>query len=138
MKDESQLRNALEDFKRCFRNDPYNHKAKRAVEKIEKGLNDLSPHRRLEVFGPLTIFFLSVIVFISSQSSFFIGKPFIVYGKSIDLKVEYYVLLTFGSIIFMMAGLYLPQILKLKFGGIELEKSPVEQITTPSTIGISK
>jgi hypothetical protein len=49
-----------------------------------------------------------------------------------------YALLTFGSLIFMVAGLYLPQILKLKVAGIELEKSSVNQITISGTLGISK
>jgi len=50
----------------------------------------------------------------------------------------YYALLSFGSLIFMIAGLYLPQILKLKVAGIELEKSSVDQITTAGSLGIRK
>jgi hypothetical protein len=53
-------------------------------------------------------------------------------------SVGSYALLTFGSLIFMVAGLYLPQILKLKVGGIELEKKPVEQITTSVSLGITR
>jgi len=54
------------------------------------------------------------------------------------ISVEYYILLTFGYLLFMVVGLYLPQILKLKVGSIELEKSTVDQIRTSGTLGISK
>jgi hypothetical protein len=57
-------------------------------------------------------------------------------GKQID--TGYYVLLTFGSLMFILAGLTLAQLLKLKVAGIELEKSAVDQITTSGGLGISK
>jgi hypothetical protein len=49
-----------------------------------------------------------------------------------------YSLLTFGSLLFMVAGLYLPQLLKLKVGGIELEKSSLDQSTPAGPIGIRR
>jgi tetratricopeptide (TPR) repeat protein len=61
-----------------------------------------------------------------------------------DLPVGYYSLLTFGSLMFMVIGLYLPQILKLKVAGIELEKSSIDQATggdqavAASSLGIGK
>jgi tetratricopeptide (TPR) repeat protein len=61
-----------------------------------------------------------------------------------EMAAGYYALLTFGSLLFMVVGLYLPQILKLKVAGIELEKSSVdqaatgEQAATGGTLGISK
>lgn len=39
-----------------------------------------------------------------------------------------YSLLTFGSLILLIAGIYLPQIIKLKIAGIELEKSNLENV----------
>lgn len=146
MGNESLLWNALEDFKNCFQNDPDNHKSKRAKEKLEKRLNRFSPQRLMEKGGPLLIIFLSFFVFILSQFSFFLNpnesKKIAYHGYELlylnPIEVGYYALLTFGSIIFMVAGLYLPQILKLKVGGIELEKSAVEQITTSGPLGISK
>lgn len=50
----------------------------------------------------------------------------------------YYVLLTFGSLLFMVTGLYLPQILKLKVGSIELEKSVVDHAAPSSSLGIKR
>ena len=54
------------------------------------------------------------------------------------IETGYYILLTFGSILFMITGLYLPQLLKLKVGGIELEKSSVDQIKSSSPLSIGK
>lgn len=135
IKDESRLQNAKEDFKNSFKYDPDHHKAKRAKEKIDNRLGYLTP-QRIQTFGQWWIFSLSIFVFLINQSIFLIGKPFIIYGKPIDLDVGNYILLTSGSIIFMIIGLYLPQILKLKVGNIELEKSPVQQITT--SFGLSR
>ena len=55
-----------------------------------------------------------------------------------ELDGGYYALLTFGSLLFMVVGLYLPQILKLRVAGIELEKSSVDQASTGGTLGISR
>src|SRR6185295_5909551 len=53
-----------------------------------------------------------------------------------EFAAGYYGLLTFGSLLFMVVGLYLPQILKLRVAGIELEKSSVDQAATGGTLGI--
>jgi hypothetical protein len=83
--------------------------------------------------GPLLIVLLSLTVFFFTQTSFFFHEPI----RSLK-EPGYYALLSFGALIFMVAGLYLPQILKLRVAGIQLEKSAVKQITTSSTLGISK
>ena len=143
-KNEKLIYDAFRDFKKSFKNDPYHFKAKRAKEKLEKRLMRFTPQRITEIVAPLIIFMLSFIVFIFSQTSFFIDVAQSLMLFSIELlkfkpiEIGSYVLLTFGSLIFMIAGLYLPQVLKLKVGSIELEKSPVEQIATISTLGIGK
>ena len=38
----------------------------------------------------------------------------------------------------MIAGLYLPKVLKLKIPGIELEKASVEQVSAPSSLDIGR
>ena len=67
-----------------------------------------------------------------------LAKHFMIAPDELSAHSGYYAVLTFGALIFMVAGLYLPQILKLKVAGIQLEKSSAEQITTPSALGISK
>jgi hypothetical protein len=44
-----------------------------------------------------------------------------------------YSLVTFGALLFTVVGLYLPHILKLKVGSIELEKTAASEANTPST-----
>lgn len=54
------------------------------------------------------------------------------------LESGYYVLITFGCLLFMIAGLYLSEISKLKVGALELEKSTIDQISTSSSLGITR
>jgi len=64
------------------------------------------------------------------------GKMTIKEFQSFD--TGYYVLITFACLLFMIAGLYLDQISKLKVGAIELEKSTIDQISTSTSLGISR
>jgi tetratricopeptide (TPR) repeat protein len=130
VKDESLLRRALGDFKLCLKNDPEHYKARRAKKKIGEKLRPLSPERLMEKLGPAAIFLSSAFVFVYTQVS-------LLHRGKIDEPVLYSSL-TFGSLVLMIAGLYLPRLLKLKVAGIELEKSTVDQITTSSTFEISK
>lgn len=212
-RDEKQLREAERDFRECVQNDPEHHKAKRALEKIQKRLERFSAQSLTERIAPLVVAFLSLYIFVATQIGFFYGhtrsakppsinevvpraasvevapvKADVAKGKEatrapgpdavhsaakkgasksaeVPVKTEggdaskdkavkstfkpeaappeamgagYYALLSFGSLIFMVAGFYLPQILKLKVAGIELEKSSVDQITTTGSLGIRK
>ncbi|NOH01224.1 MAG: tetratricopeptide repeat protein [Chloroflexi bacterium] len=55
-----------------------------------------------------------------------------------QVDVGFYALFTFGPLIFFVAGAYLQQISRLKFAGIEIEKSSVDQISTSGSLGVSK
>lgn len=130
MTDERQLRVAWNDFKDCFELDPECYKAERARDRLAKQFS----YSSLRWFGnkvaPWMVSVLSVAIFILSQWKFYLAA-------TDKLGAAYYTLLTFGSLIFMVAGPYLPQILKIKVGGIELEKKPSEQITTSVGLGIT-
>lgn len=54
------------------------------------------------------------------------------------IESGYYTLLSFGCILFMIAGFYLSKITKFKVGSLELEKSTIDQITTMPSLGISR
>jgi tetratricopeptide (TPR) repeat protein len=129
---DSLLHEARDYFTMSFNDDPENYKAKRAVEKLDKRLV-LSSSGLVDTFGPWLIFLAAISIFVGTQTMV-MGKqePFK------DLEAGYYVLLSFGSLLFAIAGLYLPQLLKLKVAGIELEKNAVDQIATPGGLGISK
>jgi hypothetical protein len=50
----------------------------------------------------------------------------------------YYALFTFGSLLFIIAGAYLPQLTSLKFAGLQLDKSTAERVEILRTIGIPR
>jgi tetratricopeptide (TPR) repeat protein len=49
-----------------------------------------------------------------------------------------YVLLTFGSLLLIIAGAFLPQLTSLKLAGVQLEKVSAERIETKTTFAIEK
>ncbi len=55
-----------------------------------------------------------------------------------SLDAGYYALLSFGALMFMVAGLYLQQLSKLKFGGIELEKASETAAKVTGPLGITR
>ena len=130
--DEGLLWKARSDFKICFKKDPTNHKALRSKQKIDKTLDRFSPRRIWETLGGALIASASLFVFVISQSTFFFQLP------KVDLDPIHYVLLTFGSLILAISGIFLPQLLKLKFAGIELEKTSIDQIKTTGRLEIRK
>jgi hypothetical protein len=67
-----------------------------------------------------------VIVFLVAQLFFYYSKNATVYMS-----------LTFGSLLFMIAAVYLPQLLKLKLPGFELEKASLDRASGLS-VGISR
>jgi hypothetical protein len=54
-----------------------------------------------------------------------------------SIEAGYYALLTFGALLFMIAGLYLQQLSKLKFGGFELEKTSQAETKVIGSLGVS-
>jgi tetratricopeptide (TPR) repeat protein len=130
--DSQLLQDAQNDFERCCSLDPDNHKAGRAIAKLKKKLRWFAPNWLTERVGPWLILVPAFIILGLSQASFFVGWPV----KSIS--ISFYSTSTFGSFIFIVVGLYLPQILKLKVAGIELEKSSVEHVTTSVSLGITR
>jgi len=145
-KDRRRLYDARVDFRECLRLDGEQHKAQRAIEKIDKVLPRRSPQRIMEDWIPSLIFVLSLGLFLAFQ--------LILLGSLVDklnlpsylnflaqtkpLPSSEYLTVTLGSFLFMVASCYLPQLLKLKVPGIELEKTAVDQITTLGPVGISK
>jgi tetratricopeptide (TPR) repeat protein len=137
------LRNALSDFRNCKKLDPNNRKAPAAIEKINKRLRRRVSELWVDVFGPLAIFFAGFAVFLFAQLDFFFQRTAIRnwFGLPAERSVtdpKVYSVLTFGSLLFMVASLSLPKLLKLKVPGIELEKASVDQVSAPSTLGIGR
>lgn len=130
--DDKLLQEAQNDFERCCRLDPDNHKARRAIVTLKKKRKWFSPQRFNEKIGPWVILVPAFAILVLSQASFFFRWPVK------DISMPFYSTSTFGAFIFIVVGLYLPQILKLKVAGIELEKSVVEQVSTSVSLGITR
>lgn len=126
------LHEARDYFTLSLNDDPENYKAKRAVEKLDKRLT-LSASRLVDLGGPWVIVLAAIAIFFVTQRSVIKSQP-----PFKDLEAGYYALLSFGSLLFAIAGICLPQLLKLKVAGIELEKNAVDQIATAGGLGISK
>ena len=56
--------------------------------------------------------------------------------ESVDLAS--YLTLTFGSLLLLIAGAYLPQLTSLKLAGVQLEKASAERVETRTSITISR
>jgi tetratricopeptide (TPR) repeat protein len=123
---------ALSDFRRCKQADQSHSKASAAIEKIAKRLRSQISGSFLDLFGPLVIFVASTFVFLVAQHDFLFREA----AVRPDAKV--YIALTFGALVFMVAGLYLPKVLKLKVPGIELEKTSIDRVAAPSTLDIKR
>ena len=92
----------------------------------------------VDLFGPLVIFISATFVFLFAQLNFAFPNLFWLPVQRSPVGCEVYVVLTFGALLFMIAGLYLPKVLKLKIPGIELEKASVERVSAPSALDISR
>jgi tetratricopeptide (TPR) repeat protein len=137
------LVNARTDFRNCLRVDRNHPKAAAAMAKIMKHVGRRGAESLIDVLGPLAICLFSTLVFLLAQVDFmFRGTSlraalgFLPANVITDPKI--YAAVTFSALLFMVAGLYLPKVLKLKVAGIELQKTSAEQVSAPSTLDITR
>jgi len=127
---EALLTGALRDFTICVRTDPEHYKGDRAKQKILDRRKAFTPDWFTRKLAPWFILVPSAMVLVEAQFAY--------YYRTTRIPVAEYGALTFGALMFFVVGLFLPQIQRLKGPGIELEKSPVNQITTSAGLGIRK
>jgi tetratricopeptide (TPR) repeat protein len=130
--DQKQLWLALKDFRQSLILDKDRDRAKSARDKTAARLRGAYAKKITKGLGSLLIVVLAAAIFVLTQLSFFVWRlP--------DLPARYYLSLTFGSLLFVMAGVSLPSLLRLKVAGVELEKkSVVEQIGSSIPLGITR
>lgn len=122
-----QRKRAQLHFVECLKVDAYHEKALIAHRRV--GDRDASQSMKArEKLGPWLIVAPMLFVFGLAQFRHF--------QSTIDEAS--YLALTFGSVVLAIAGLFLPELLKLKVGGVELEKSPVEQQREPEHLQLSR
>lgn len=144
LRDAKMLEGASKDFQQCKDLDEYHVKARQALRKLDKDEREKSKTiDRLEKLGGPIIFGVAVIVFLLVQVYFYLaplvakGAFFFRYPDAAQLSPADYMVITFGALLFGIAGLSLPKLLKLKVGSFELERTQTEQITTSSQLGIT-
>jgi tetratricopeptide (TPR) repeat protein len=128
---EGDINSALREFGRCCDLDAENQRAVRARDKIRMHVGLASPAGLLSRYGPVALTGCAFVVLLLAQIGFWTD---ILPSR---FQVNSYIVVTFGSLLFVVAGLSLPQLLKLKVAGIELEKSAIDQLARPATLGIS-
>jgi tetratricopeptide (TPR) repeat protein len=131
-RDRGLLHEALQHFNAAAKMDHTNHKARRAAERVKKEVDPFAPHRVANEWAPRIVAALAVLLLLLVQLNFFVGHV----GKTMSATV--FLPLSLGLLVFIIAAFYLPQLLRLKVAGIELEKTSTDQITQPVTLGIRK
>jgi len=132
-RDEELLSLAVADFRACLDSDSRHFKATKALEQIREHRRHDAGQRFAERYGPIMVVIMAIVVYAIAQFSFF-------YPSSVlpSIPAGSYVLLTFTSLAFVVTGLYLPQLLKLKVAGFELEKSTTDLISTTVPLNIKR
>ncbi len=112
---------ALRDFEAATNTGVDSHRAKRAAASVRSRLKGFTVRTLAENIAPWTIAAVSFVLLVLVQVAFLSEGGFSG-GKS----TAAYASLTLSLVVLMVAGFYLPQVLKLKLGGIQLEKATTE------------
>ena len=127
---DDQLRKAERDFRECATLDVTQHMAQRAGEKVRRRLKWHASQAFAERMGPALVAGLALVVFALTQASVLAQEPI----SKVDGSM--YALLSFGALLFVVAGLCLPRLLRLKIAGMELEQSALERAPLPRRVGV--
>lgn len=127
-KDESLLVAAAQDFQDCSLNDPDNHRAASAKRKVHERLNPKTGGWISDRIAGAVCMLMSLSIFGTAGYRFADGL----------LSPGYAAVLMFGSLLFVIASFYLPQLLKLKVGSVELEKAALDSALARVPLQIRK
>ncbi len=112
------LAGAQRDFESAAQTQVNPHRAERAATNIRKRLRVLYPSMLTEIYAPFAVVTIAVVLLAVVQVFFFTKTSF-----SEGKDTAAYTTLTLALLMLIVAGFYLPQVLKLKLGGIQLEKA---------------
>ncbi|MET0306813.1 MAG: tetratricopeptide repeat protein [Solirubrobacterales bacterium] len=110
------LQDALRDFEACEATRVRPHRARRAADQVREGLK-LSPLALTNRYATYAVVSITFVVLLGVQFAFIRSG-----GFNGDHDPIAYSTLTLSLLVLLAAGFYLPEVLKLRFGGIELEK----------------
>lgn len=120
------LHKAREDFRKCLAIEPHHEKALRACEKLAGKAPGRTTLR--ERLAPWVVVACALAVFVFAQIRFYQFE---------SMSEATYIGLSLGAVALTIAGFVLPELLKLKVGGVELEKGTVQQ-SAPTSFGLSR
>jgi len=136
------LQDALSDFERSRKENPRHEQAAAAIDKVGNSRFRHIEESLANRVGPLLFLGAGLALFAWAQLDYFFDDALrsAVHGLSntAHLTETGYISLTFGGLVFGMAGLSLPTLLKLKVAGIELQKAAPEQAIRASGLGLSR
>jgi hypothetical protein len=124
----SYLEEALHQFREARTIDPTHSQATSAIECLEAERRRARSRGWLQQWIPIALVGLCLLLLVAANV-FFIDQ---------QLGANVYAALVFGLLLFMIAALSLPQLLKLKVGGIALEKTVVEQGVLAAGLGVPR
>jgi tetratricopeptide (TPR) repeat protein len=123
------LAQARRDFRRATKADPTHAQAARALRRLKDERGSRAPQ-----WGALLLASICVLLLAAVQAAFYLkGSP-----NAIEEDAMTYTVLTFGLLGFFLAALSLPELLKLRVGGVVLEKSRSEPLDVGTTLPISR
>lgn len=123
------LMRATEDFKEATKLDPRNHKAARAYAKV---VNAKGIGRRgtwLDDVAPPAVAGFSLLALVAAQIAFFSQWP-------VKTGAAEWLAATLSLLLFVLAAASFPQLLKLKVGGVELERGAAD-VSVSTSVGLT-
>ena len=134
---------ALRDFRQARKLNPNHGPAQSACKKIVKEITRRTRDSVSDVIGTVLVSVAAAMVFVFAQVDFFLRGSWLHHvlglpANSILDKPSYYATVTFGALALMIAGVSLGKLLKLKVGGIELEKASADQFAPAAVLDIGR
>jgi len=131
------LSKATDAFEKAAAIDVGHPQASAALDRVRQQRHNQRARTIFDTWVPLVLGALCLAVFVLIQLVFFLGplRGSLSDGFENKLTPTSYATLVFGILVVTVAVVSLPQLLKLRFGAVSLEKAPLEQIA-PVELGI--
>jgi tetratricopeptide (TPR) repeat protein len=133
-RDETLLRDAAADFRRCAALDPSHVKAEQARATVEEHLDRSRNQKFAESVGPVLVSGLGLVLVTIASVNYLTD-----WLSAKRLEVGGFSALMLSGVAVLIVGLSLPRLLKLKLAGIEIERGAVDTVSLASTpLGITR
>jgi tetratricopeptide (TPR) repeat protein len=137
------IASALDDFRQTLRANSRHNLARSAIDRLTQRMLRRFGDSFAEIAGQVVVFIASASVFLFAQLDFFLRNTAL--HRALGLPAGplldgpgYYVSVTFGALVIMIAGLSLPKLLTLKVPGIELKKASADEVAFTSSLGVRR